>query len=193
MIQPKPTIAATLKSWTFRPLPTELALKPANYPLLPLARGAKLAQFIGVRLEQGLMDYLRLTLDIGLLSDPDVVWRKMMEAIHMQLQIREDTWPYMDEFFRTIPEAMQKVTTFREALEESKKQGERQGEQRGVQQSVLHVLQHKFGELPTEVVYVIETTADLERLEQWLEQALDSDALADLDFSPTEEQQSPCG
>jgi len=26
--------------------PTELTLKPANYPLLPLARGAKLADFI---------------------------------------------------------------------------------------------------------------------------------------------------
>ena len=45
--------------------PTELALKPANYPLLPLARGPKLAQFVELCIEQGLVGYLRLTLDIG--------------------------------------------------------------------------------------------------------------------------------
>ncbi|MBV7335878.1 hypothetical protein KFU94_48085 [Chloroflexi bacterium TSY] len=41
-----------------------------NYPLLPLARGAKLEQFIELCMQQGLVEYLRLTLDIGLVTDP---------------------------------------------------------------------------------------------------------------------------
>jgi hypothetical protein len=164
--------------------PTELALKPANYPLLPLARGVKLAQFIELCIQQGLIDYLRLTVDIGLLSDPDIVWRKIMEAVNMKLQIREDTWPYIDEFFRSIPEAMGKVTTFREALEKSEQRGEERGEQRGIQQSILRVLQHKFGALPANLVQTIEATQDVKKLAQWLDQALDSNSLGDLAFSP---------
>ncbi|MEZ4865693.1 MAG: hypothetical protein R3C14_30555 [Caldilineaceae bacterium] len=37
----------------------------------------------------------------------------------MELTIHEETWPYIDELFRTVPEAMQKVSTFQEALEKS--------------------------------------------------------------------------
>ena len=50
--------------------PTELALKPQNYALLPLARGEKLRQFIELCMAQGLVDYLQLTLDIGLVTAP---------------------------------------------------------------------------------------------------------------------------
>lgn len=156
--------------------PTELALKPANYPMLPLARGFKLAQFIELCIQQGLVDYLRLTLDIGLLNDPSVVWRKIMEAMQMKLQIDEETWPYINEFFRSVPEALQKVPTVQDALDES----EQRGEQRGIQQSILRVLQHKFGALPASVVQVIEATHNVEQLEQWLDRALDSSSLTDL-------------
>lgn len=158
--------------------PTELALKPANYPLLPLARGAKLAQFIELCIQQGLIDYLRLTLDIGLLSDPDIVWRKIMEAVNMKLQIREDTWPYIDEFFRTMPEAMGKVTTFREAIEKS----EQRGKQLEAQRTLLLVLHHRFGDLPVPMMQTIESTADAERLEQWLKEALDANSLTEINF-----------
>lgn len=119
------------------------------------------------------MDYLRLTLDIGLLNDPSVVWRKIMEAMQMQLQIDEETWPYIDEFFRSVPEALQKVSTVQEALEES--------EQRGKQQSILQVLEYKFGPLPANVIQAIEATHDIEQLTHWLDQALDSVSLTDFD------------
>jgi hypothetical protein len=167
--------------------PTELTLKPANYPLLPLARGVKLAQFIELCIEQGLVDYLRLTLDIGLLSDPDVVWRKIMEVVHMQVQIREDTWPYIDEFFRTIPEAMSKVPTFQEALEEAMEESEQRGKQLEAQRTLTLVLRHKFGNLSEDVVNAIETSHDAEQLEQWLKEALDAASLAQINFSPKAE------
>lgn len=163
--------------------PTELALKPANYPLLPLARGVKLAKFIELCIEQDLADYLRLTLDIGLLSDPDVVWRKIMEVMHMDLQIREDTWSYIDEFFRTIPEAMSKVPTFQEALEEAMEESEQRGEQR----TLLLVLQHRFGDLPDYVTQTVKATYNAEQLEQWLKEALDATSLAAINFSPKAE------
>ncbi|MEZ4868302.1 MAG: hypothetical protein R3C14_43640 [Caldilineaceae bacterium] len=158
--------------------PTELKLKPKNYPLLPLARGAKLEQFIELCMQQGLVEYLQLTLDIGLVTDPDVIWRKILGVYGMELTIHEETWPYIDEFFRSVREAMRKVPTFQEALEKSKKSGE----QSGVRQTLLLILRHKFEEIPEGIVQVIEATDDRKQLNQWLEQTLDADSLEEIEF-----------
>ncbi|MEZ4866331.1 MAG: hypothetical protein R3C14_33750 [Caldilineaceae bacterium] len=44
----------SLPQWIIHP--SELSLAPKNYPLLPLARGEKLAQFIELCLQAGLTD-----------------------------------------------------------------------------------------------------------------------------------------
>ena len=118
-----------LPQWIIHP--TELAVTPKNYPLLPLARGAKLETFIDHCLQEGLTDYLQLVVDIGLATDPEVIWRKLLEAQQMKMVISEETWPYIDQFFREMPEALQKLPTFRDALDESKAAGEAAGEARG--------------------------------------------------------------
>ncbi|MEZ4867804.1 MAG: hypothetical protein R3C14_41140 [Caldilineaceae bacterium] len=165
--------AQKVPTWIIHP--TELALKPTNYALLPLARGRKLEQFIELCLAQGLVEYLQLTLDIGLVSDPDVIWRKIMEVFGMELTIHEETWPYIDEFFRNVPEAMQKVPSFQEALEESERQGQRR--------MLLRFLHHKFGDLPNKVIQLIEKTSDAEQLDHWMDQVFDAESLAAMKFS----------
>ena len=127
--------------------PTELVLKPANYPLLSLAKGEKLEHFIELCISEGLIDYLQLTLDIGVLIDPDAIWHKIMELVNMEITIREETWPYIDEFFQKVPDALQKLPTLKDAFEEHARKtaeeaarkaaeeaeirGEIRGEQRG--------------------------------------------------------------
>lgn len=169
--------AQKVPTWIIHP--TELALKPSNYALLPLARGEKLEQFIELCVTEGLIEYLLLTFDIGLVTDPDVIWRKIMEVTEMELTIREETWPYIDEFFRNVPDAMRKVPTFQEALEKS--------EQSGVRRTLLLALRHKFEEIPEEVEQRIEATDDLDQLDKWLEQTLDADSLEDIEFKLDEE------
>ncbi|MFN8486933.1 MAG: hypothetical protein U0350_05020 [Caldilineaceae bacterium] len=168
--------------------PTELALKPANYVLLPLARGKKLELFLELCMQQGLLDYVQLTLDIGLVTDPDVIWRKLLEVYKMELTIHEDTWPYIDEFFRNVPEALHKLPTLQEVLAENARIAERRGERRGElhsqQQTLMLILRHKFGMLPDHVGKVIEATDNEELLKKWLEQALDADSLAEIKFPP---------
>lgn len=154
--------------------PTELDLKPINYALLPLARGEKLERFIELCLADGLVEYLQLTLDIGLVSDPDVIWRKIMEVTKMELTIREETWPYIDEFFRNVPEAMRKVPTFQEALTESALESQRK--------TLIRVLRHKFEEIPEDILQLIAETSDSEQLDKWLDQALDVEVLTDIKF-----------
>jgi hypothetical protein len=53
--------------------PSELALVPKNYPLLPLAKGPKLTQFVSLCFQQNLFDYLRLIMDIGRYTDPNAI------------------------------------------------------------------------------------------------------------------------
>ena len=176
-----------LPQWIIHP--TELTLTPKNYPLLPLARGEKLAQFIELCLVEGLTDYLQLILDIGLATDPDVIWRKILEVKAMKPMIHEETWSYIDEYLRKVPEVLQKLPTFQDALAASEERGEERGEQLGAlharRQTLLSLLQHKFGPLPAAVVEQVNATTNLTRLDQWLLQVLDADHLTAIDWATT--------
>jgi len=54
--------AQKVPAWIIHP--TELPLEPRYYPLLPLAYGEKLEQFIQLCMDEGLTEYLQLTLGI---------------------------------------------------------------------------------------------------------------------------------
>lgn len=106
----------------------------------------------------------------------------------MELTIHEETWPYIDEFFRRVPEAMRKVPTFQEALTESEQRGEQRGKQEGIplaqQRTLIRILQHKFSAVPARVVELIENKHDSEQLEKWLDQAMNVESLAEINFTP---------
>jgi len=167
--------------------PTELEWKPRTYPLLPLARGKKLEQFLEVCLREGLTDYLQLILDVGLMTDPMVIWQKILEVKRMRPVIPEETWKHIDEFFRQTPEAPEKLPWFQEAMQEAvqkavqeaRTESERRPKLHERQQTLLHLLRHKFGEVPEEETQRIEATEDLERLSEWLDRILDADTLAE--------------
>jgi hypothetical protein len=147
--------------------------------LLLLARGAKLEQFIELCVAEGLVEYLQLTLDIGVSIDPNTVWRKIMEVMNMKVTIREDTWPYIDEFFQKVPEAFQKLPTLQEAFAEHAKQATIQSRQ----QTLFLILSHRFGQIPSEVTQQIERMNDLQLLNQWIEQALDAETINQINFT----------
>ncbi|EDN65655.1 hypothetical protein BGP_1879 [Beggiatoa sp. PS] len=160
--------------------PTELALEPKNYLLLPLARGKKLAEFIALCLEQGLLEYLQLTLDIGLITDPNVLWHKILEVMQMKPTIHESTRPYIDQFFRTMPEEMWKMPTFREALEEKQRHAQENGQYQGAQRMLLNQLRRKFAPIPESVVQKIESTKNLEQLDGWAIKIMTAKSLAEM-------------
>ncbi|MFB3040951.1 MAG: hypothetical protein ACE1ZS_03970, partial [Candidatus Poribacteria bacterium] len=120
--------------------PTELTLVSKNYPLLSLATGEKLEQFIDLCVREGLMDYLQLVMDVGLATDPVVIWQKILEVKQMRPALPEKTWKAMDEFFRQIPEALGKLHVFQEWIQEILAERERQAEQRGEQRAQQQTL-----------------------------------------------------
>jgi hypothetical protein len=167
--------------------PSELALVPKNYPLLPLAKGKKLEQFISLCFQQGLFDYLRLIMDIGRYTDPDVILQKILEVQNMEPQISDRTWAYVDQVFRKTPEIMWKIPVLRDALVESQEiaeqravqRGVQQGVQQGVQKTLIRQLRRKFTSIPDSVVQKIEATSDIEQLDIWFDQVIAANSLAD--------------
>jgi hypothetical protein len=151
--------------------PSELALIPKNYPLLPLAKGKKLAQFIALCFQEKLFDYLHLIMDIGRYTDPEAILQKILEVQQMQPQIRDETLAYADEFFRQRPEFMWKMSTFQEAAQRV--------EQQGIQQTLIRQLRRKFTSIPDSIVQKIEATSDIEQLDTWLAQIIVANSLAD--------------
>ncbi len=73
---------------------------------------------------------------------------------------------------------MQKVPTFQEALEANERQAILQTQRR----TLIRFLHHRFGELPTNVVQMIEKTTDSAKLDQWMDQVFDADRLLDMKF-----------
>jgi hypothetical protein len=96
-----------------------------------------------------------------------------IEEKGIALTIHEETWPYIDEFFRNVPEATKKVPTFQEALEASERRGATQNQQ----QTLLLILRHRFGTIPDWMVQKIETAHELPLLAKWVEQALDTNSI----------------
>ncbi|MCE7985585.1 MAG: hypothetical protein DYG89_30790 [Caldilinea sp. CFX5] len=159
-----------LQQWIIHP--SELALIPGNYPLLPLARGEKLAQFVELCLREGLTDYLQLVLDVGMATDANIIWQKILEARQMRMTIKEETWPYIDRYFKEVPEDLLKMPTFREMLKESEREGEKRGRLLNQHRTLLRLLEHKFGPVPTPLHQQIESCDDSAQLDRWLDQIL---------------------
>lgn len=174
--------------------PSELALKPKNFPLLPLARGKKLEQFVELCIRHELVDYLQLTMDIGLATNPSIIWQKIMEMIGMELTIKNETWPYIDEFFRKVPEAFEKLPFLQEAMQEARQkalsEGQRFGEERGSlltkREILLRMLRRKFERVPSSVIELIEATTDHKQLDDWMDQSIMADSFAEIEFEASE-------
>jgi phage tail tube protein FII len=89
--------------------------------------------------------------------------------------IHEETWPIIDQFFQEMPEAIEKLPTFQDALAESQRQGEKQ--------MLVRQLRHKFSRIPKGIVQQIEATTDKEQLDNWSVQIISAKKLTEIDFN----------
>jgi len=176
--------------------PSELLLVAQNYPLLPLARGKKLAQFISICVRDDLVEYLHLIKDIGLLTDPNLIWQKLLEIEDMKPEIKEETWSYIDRFFQEMPNAMTKLPSLQQSVQKTVQEALQKAAQKAAQEAAQEVAQEasaekkrvlirqlhrKFASVPKKVVQKIEATDDREQLDNWLDQIIVADSLAQIE------------
>ena len=96
----------------------------------------------------------------------------------MEPAVLQETVPYIDEFLRKFPKAIEVFPFLRDEMEKAI-QVEQQTAQRA---RLLRILQRKFGDVPSVIVTVIESTTDDEQLETWLDDVVMADQLTDVDF-----------
>ena len=194
--------AGYLNQWLI--YPSELELTEKNYPLLVLAKGEKLKQFIDVCIKDNLHDYLDLTLRMGTINDPRTAWQEILKVKEMSQvnTIDEETWSTIDQFFKETPEGFSKVKSFQERLmeqwrdgkkvgrdegrdegrEEGREEGLEKGELKKARSTLVHLLCKKFGGLPEEIIERIEKTEDQDRLQEWFDLAITTAKLDDIEF-----------
>ncbi len=185
-----------IKRWII--CPSELLLVEKNYPLLPLAWGKKLAEFISICVRDDLVEYLQLIKDIGLLTDPNLIWQKILEVQNMKPEIKEETWSYIDRFFQEMPEAMTKLPTVQQSVQKTVEEAVQKAVQEAVQKAakkaaqeaslesqkrvLIRQLRRKFASVPKKVVQKIEATDDLDQLDNWLDQIIVAESLAETEL-----------
>ncbi|MEM7534109.1 MAG: hypothetical protein AAF639_18145 [Chloroflexota bacterium] len=174
--------------------PDELEMIPKNYPLLCLSRGEKLQAFIDLCMREGLDEYLKLILKLGETTNQNEIWTKLMEAMNVKTKILPETWGYIDEFFRKMPETYDNVPTIHERIqrvqEEARTEGVEQGRGEGAlanqRKLMIKLLNRNFGneneELLETIIDRIEENSDLAALEEWYDRILDAHSLRELDF-----------
>ena len=94
-----------------------------------------------------------------------------MEIGQMNLKLHQETLDQLDDFFRKMPE-MSTMPFFHDA--------QKLPEQRGEQRILIRQLRRKFAMIPDSVVQKIEATDDMEQLDNWADQILTANSLADM-------------
>ena len=156
-------------------VPSELQLDKRNYPLLPLARGSKLQQFVLLCLGEGLYGYLQIALDVGLATDAMDVWRGVIGMGQTRLTFPQDIVDLIEDAFRKDPELPFRFPSLRAPYEVKVRQ-----------EDLLRLLRHRFPDLPPRVVRQVESTTDLSTLDGWLEKILDTHSLQEMGFKESD-------
>ena len=194
--------AQQIEQWIIHP--SELAVIPKNYPLLPLARGKTLEKFIDVCLRDGLNEYLELVLDLRLYNNPNVVLQRIFEVSVMNeyYQLSDEVVELAIQFFKKFPETAEPLlgkaagemqqTSFEAGFERGKEAGWLEGKQEwhtagreegkvlAKQDSLLHFIKYKFSDIPTIVLTMIEDNTDFNLLNTWTDIVFDNDDMEDI-------------
>jgi hypothetical protein len=92
-----------------------------------------------------------------------------MESQPMKFKLREETQRQVDEFFRQMPEEQKLRYSFLHDVE-----------QQGIRKTLVRLLHRKFAPVPKSVVQKVEATHDQKQLENWIDQIITANSLADM-------------
>ena len=175
-------------------VPSALELEERNYPLLPLARGSKLQEFVLLCVGEGLYEYLQVALDVGVIADAMDGWRGVIGMGQMRLTFPQDIVDLIEDAFRKDPELPMRFPSIRNAWERMHEESVQQRVQEQVrhtrgqdetkirQEALLRQMRHRFPDLPPAVVQRVETTTEVPTLDAWLMKILDARSLEEMGF-----------
>ncbi|MEM7533985.1 MAG: hypothetical protein AAF639_17510 [Chloroflexota bacterium] len=120
--------------------------------------------------------------DLIMQVNQNEIWTKLMEAMNVKTKILPETWGYIDDFFREIPETFNHIPVVQQTIEEAHEEGGLRRQRRLMIRSLNRKFSDSNEELLETLIEHIEQNDDLETLDEWYDQIQDARFLRDLNF-----------
>jgi len=162
---------------------TELDVVEKNYPLLILAKGEKLLEFFEEIVRKGLTEYIEIMFRVGVSIDPET----LMEGVRRMRERSPEYQASLERAFTNLftfsPESMERISPFREVLEEQRRVLEEEKRNTIIQakrQDLSLLLESKFGSLSEEIVSQLKAIRDVDELDRLFRRTLNAQTLEEI-------------
>ena len=157
---------------------TELDVIEKNYPLLILAKGEKLLEFFEEIVRKDLTEYVEIMLRVGVSIDPETLIEGVRRMRERSAEYQANLERAFTNLFTFSPESMERISPFREVLEER----ERNAAIQAKREALSLLLESKFGSLSETLISQLSAVRDVDKLDRLYRQALDARTLDELDI-----------
>jgi hypothetical protein len=161
---------------------TELEVIEKNFPLLILAKGQKLKEFLEEIIRSGLIEYLEVLFQVGV--DPDTLIEGVREMAKRGTQFQINLERAVTALLEVSPESAWRIDPLRELLEEGERNASRKATENALIQAKREdlslLLESKFGQLPEAIVSKLEALRDVAELDRLYRLALRAQTLDEL-------------
>jgi len=151
---------------------TELDVVEKNYPLLILAKGEKLLEFFEEIVRKGLTEYIEIMFRVGVSIDPETLMEGVRRMSERSPEYQASLERAFTKLFTFSPESMERISPFREVLEERERKAKRE--------DLSLLLESKFGSLSEELVSQLEAMRDVDELDRLFRRALEAQTLEEI-------------
>ncbi len=160
---------------------TELEVIEKNFPLLILAKGQKLKEFLEEIIKRGLTEYLEVLFQVGV--DPDTLIEGVREMAKRGTQFQINLERAVTALLEVSPESAWRIDPLRELLEEGERNAREATEKALIQakrEDLSLLLESRFGQLPEAIVSKLEALRDVAELDRLYRLALRAQTLDEL-------------
>ncbi len=176
---------------------TELDVIEKNYPLLILAKGEKLLKFFEEIVRKNLTEYVEIMFRVGVSIDPET----LIEGVRRMRERSPEYQARLERAFTNLftfsPESMERISPFREVLEEQRRKLEEEKKDASIRASMNAAIQakredlsllleSKFGSLSEKLISQLSAVRDVDKLNRLYRQALDARTLDEVDIKEGE-------
>jgi len=151
---------------------TELEVVEKNYPLLILAKGAKLLEFFERIVEEGLDEYIEILFQVAVDIDPETLTEGVRRMAKRSPEYQANLERALTNLFTFSPESAQRISPFREILEER--------ERNAKQEDLVLLLESRFGTLSSELVSRLDAVRNVDELTRLYKRALQAQTLDEI-------------
>jgi len=159
---------------------TELDVVEKNYPLLILAKGEKLLEFFEEIVRKNLTGYVEIIFQVGVSIDPETLIEGVRRMRERSPKFQASLERALTNLFTFSPESMERISPFRDVLEEQRRELEERERNATIQakrEALSLILENKFGPLSEEIVSRLFAVSDVDELDKMLRRALDAQTL----------------